>query len=46
VVEDELAIADALLHAMRTESFEPVWCELGCRALGLVRSDESALVIL
>jgi two-component system catabolic regulation response regulator CreB len=46
VVEDERAIADTLLYAMRTEGFEPVWCELGGRALELVRSDEPALVIL
>jgi two-component system catabolic regulation response regulator CreB len=46
VVEDERAIADTLLYALRTEGFEPVWCELGCRALELVRSDEPALVVL
>ncbi|MBI1753577.1 MAG: two-component system response regulator CreB [Acidobacteria bacterium] len=46
VVEDERAIADTLLYALRTEGFEPVWCDLGGRALELVRSDEPALVIL
>lgn len=46
VVEDERAIADTLLYALRTEGFDPVWCELGGRALELVRSGEPALVIL
>jgi two-component system catabolic regulation response regulator CreB len=46
VVEDERAIADTLLYALRTEGFEPIWCELGHQALDLVRSDEPALVIL
>lgn len=46
VVEDERAIADTLLYALRTEGFEPVWCELGSQAMDLVRSDEPTLVIL
>lgn len=46
VVEDERAIADTLLYALRTEGFEPVWCELGGQALDSVRSDEPSLVIL
>lgn len=46
VVEDERAIADTLIYALRTEGFEPVWCELGSQAMELVRSDEPTLVIL
>lgn len=46
VVEDERAIADTLIYALRTEGFEPVWCELGSQAMDLVRSDEPTLVIL
>ena len=46
MVEDERAIADTLLYALRTEGFEPVWCELGCQALDATRFDEPALVIL
>lgn len=46
VVEDERAIADTLLYALRTDGFDPVWCELGGQALELVRSGELALVIL
>jgi two-component system catabolic regulation response regulator CreB len=46
VVEDERAIADTLLYALRTEGFDPTWCELGGQALDLVRSSDLALVIL
>ena len=46
VVEDERAIADTLLYALRTEGFEPVLCELGSQAIELIRSDEPVLVIL
>ena len=42
-VEDERAIADTLLYVLRTESFEPVWCELGTQALDMIRSDELVL---
>jgi two-component system, OmpR family, catabolic regulation response regulator CreB len=46
IVEDERAIADTLIYALRTEGFEPVWCDLGEKALASVRSSEPALVIL
>ena len=46
IVEDERAIADTLIYALRTEGFEPVWCDLGGKALEAVRMEEWALVIL
>ena len=46
IVEDERAIADTLVYALRTEGFEPSWCDLGGRALELVRTAEPVLVIL
>ncbi len=46
IVEDERAIADTLLYALRTEGYAPEWCDLGTRALETVRTAEPALVIL
>lgn len=46
IVEDERAIADTLIYALRTEGFEPTWCDLGGKALETVRSLDPALVIL
>lgn len=46
IVEDERAIADTLIYALRTEGFEPTWCDLGGKALEAVRASEPALVIL
>ncbi len=46
MVEDERAIADTLLYVLRTEGFEPFWCELGGQALELIRGNDLALVIL
>lgn len=45
-MEDERAIADTLIYALRTEGFEPTWCDLGGKALETVRSLDPALVIL
>ncbi|BDU73712.1 two-component system response regulator CreB [Mesoterricola silvestris] len=46
IVEDERAIADTLIYALRTEGFEPVWCDLGGKGIEAVRASEPALVIL
>lgn len=46
VVEDEPAIADTLLYALKTEEFEPTHCLTGRDALGRVEELDPALVIL
>src|SRR5690349_19475248 len=33
VIEDEAAIADAILYPLKTEGFEPVWCKTGADGL-------------
>lgn len=47
LVEDEPAIADTLLYALRTEGFAPAWCTTAGAALAALREgDAPALVIL
>jgi two-component system catabolic regulation response regulator CreB len=46
VVEDEPAIADTLVYALRTEGFEPVWCSTGAAALEQVARALPALAVL
>jgi two-component system catabolic regulation response regulator CreB len=44
IVEDEPGIADTLQYALRTEGFEPRWCDSGEHALA--QAEGAALVIL
>ena len=46
VVEDEIAIADAVLYALRAEGFEARHCLLGEPALAQLRADPVDLLIL
>jgi two-component system catabolic regulation response regulator CreB len=46
IVEDEPGIADTLQYALRTEGFEPHWCQTGEDALAQARAMPPALVIL
>ncbi|QYF94854.1 two-component system response regulator CreB [Massilia sp. PAMC28688] len=47
IVEDELAIADSIAYALRTDGFTPVHVALGQQALELLRSDAApALIVL
>lgn len=46
VVEDEPAIADTLLYALRTEGFSPEWCATGRAGLAALASKSFALVVL
>jgi two-component system catabolic regulation response regulator CreB len=46
VVEDEQAIADTILYALRTEGFDPVWKTTGSEALAALRKQPVALVVL
>ena len=46
VIEDEPAIADTLVYALRTEGFEPVWCATGGAGLRELAKREAALLVL
>jgi two-component system, OmpR family, catabolic regulation response regulator CreB len=47
IVEDELAIADSIAYALRTDGFTPVHVSLGQQALDLMRADAApALIVL
>ncbi|MDX2023827.1 MAG: two-component system response regulator CreB [Deltaproteobacteria bacterium] len=46
LVEDESAIADNVLYALRTAGFVAVWRSLGQEALALLRSEPVDLVVL
>ena len=46
VVEDEPAIADNLLYALKTEGFDPEWCATGRAGLAALAAKRFALVVL
>jgi two-component system catabolic regulation response regulator CreB len=46
IVEDEPAIADTLLYALRTEGFAPDWCATGGAGLAALEKNDFALVVL
>jgi two-component system, OmpR family, catabolic regulation response regulator CreB len=46
VIEDEPAIADTLVYALRTEGFLPEWCVSGREGLAAATAGAFALVIL
>lgn len=46
VIEDEPAIADTLVYALRTEGFTPEWCATGRAGLEAFAREVAALVIL
>ncbi|HEY0858018.1 MAG TPA: two-component system response regulator CreB [Albitalea sp.] len=46
IVEDEPGIADTLQYALRTDGFEPAWVATGEEALGQLRAQPPALVVL
>ncbi len=46
VVEDEQAIADTIVYALKTEGFEPVWKTTGREALAVAGAQPVALVVL
>jgi two-component system catabolic regulation response regulator CreB len=46
IVEDEPAIADTLLYALKTEGFAPEWCATGRAGLAAVEKNNFALVVL
>jgi two-component system, OmpR family, catabolic regulation response regulator CreB len=46
IVEDEPAIADTLVYALKTEGFEPEWCATGRAGLAALAAKPFALVVL
>jgi two-component system catabolic regulation response regulator CreB len=46
IIEDEPAIADTLLYALRTEGFAPEWCATGRAGLAALGAKPFALVVL
>jgi two-component system, OmpR family, catabolic regulation response regulator CreB len=46
IVEDEPAIADTLIYALKTEGFRPEWCATGRAGLAALEKKQFALVVL
>lgn len=46
VVEDETAIAETIVYALKTEGFEPLWKTTGREALAVLDTQPVALVVL
>lgn len=46
IIEDEPAIADTLVYALKTEGFAPEWCGTGRAGLAALESRPFALVVL
>jgi two-component system catabolic regulation response regulator CreB len=46
IIEDEPAIADTLLYALKTEGFAPEWCATGRAGLAALAAKPFALVVL
>ena len=46
LIEDEPAIADTVIYALKTEGFEPVWCNTGSAGLNAIQDAPPALIIL
>jgi two-component system catabolic regulation response regulator CreB len=46
IVEDESSIAEAIVYALQTEGFSPLWKTTGREALGVVAEQPVALIIL
>lgn len=46
VVEDETAIAETIVYALKTEGFEPLWKTTGREALAVLDAQPVALVVL
>jgi two-component system catabolic regulation response regulator CreB len=46
IIEDEPAIADTLIYALKTEGFAPDWCATGGAGLAALDKNQFALVVL
>ena len=46
IIEDEPAIADTLVYALKTEGFQPQWCTTGRDGLAALAKKTFALVVL
>lgn len=46
IIEDEPAIADTLIYALKTEGFAPQWCATGNAGLAALEKNDFALIVL
>ncbi len=46
LIEDEPAIADNILYALKTEGFDPIWCNTGKEGKEVIKKYEIHLIIL
>ena len=46
VIEDESAIADTIVYALKTDGFEPLWAATGAEARQRLAGGDIALIIL
>jgi two-component system catabolic regulation response regulator CreB len=46
IIEDEPAIADTLVYALKTEGFAPEWCATGGAGIAALAKNDFALVVL
>ncbi|NOY23699.1 MAG: two-component system response regulator CreB [Acidobacteria bacterium] len=46
IIEDEPGVADTLLYALKTEGFQPIWCDTGSEGLKALDEQGIDLVIL
>lgn len=46
IIEDEPAIADTLVYALKTDGFAPQWCATGAAGLAAIKNETFALVVL
>jgi len=46
IIEDEPAIADTLIYALKTEGFEPEWCATGRAGLAALAAKRFVFVVL
>ncbi len=46
IIEDEPAIADTLIYALKTEGFAPEWCSTGRAGMAALQAKPFALVVL
>jgi two-component system, OmpR family, catabolic regulation response regulator CreB len=46
IIEDEPAIADTLIYALKTEGFAPEWCSTGNAGMAALEKNDFALIVL
>lgn len=46
IIEDEGGIVDNIVYALKTENYDPLWCNTGMDGLKTIKTQEIALVVL